>query len=205
MFRAVKATLVLAVDVTEHRKLEQQFRYAQKMEAIGRLAGGVAHDFNNLLMVIGSHAQLIWGHLGDPMRVDRYMQQIMSAIDRATLLTRQLLAFGRKQIQDLRILDLNSIVPEFCKMLPGLLGSDIEVVVRTSPRSCLVYSDKAQIELRVETGAEEAFLSIDGQVGVPVKQGDRVVCVRASHTVKLFRFRRTFFDVLRNKLKWGES
>jgi len=146
MFRAVKATLVLAVDVTEHRKLEQQFRYAQKMEAIGRLAGGVAHDFNNLLMVIGSHAQLIWGHLGDPMRVDRYMQQIMSAIDRATLLTRQLLAFGRKQFQDLRILDLNSIVPEFCKMLPGLLGSDIEVVVRTSPRSCLVYSDKAQIE-----------------------------------------------------------
>src|SRR6266567_8394076 len=146
MFRAVKASLVLANDVTEHRKLEQQFRYAQKMEAIGRLAGGVAHDFNNLLMVIGSHAQLIWGHLGDTMRVDRYMKQIMSAIDRATLLTRQLLAFGRKQFQDLRILDLNSIVPEFCKMLPGLLGSDIEVVVRTSPRSCLVYSDKAQIE-----------------------------------------------------------
>ena len=68
----------------------------------------------------------------------------------------------------------------------------------------LVVPDKAQIELRVETGAEEAFLSIDGQVGVPVRQGDRVLCRRAQHTVKLMRVRRTFFDVLRNKLKWGQ-
>jgi NAD+ kinase len=68
----------------------------------------------------------------------------------------------------------------------------------------LVVTDKAQIELRVETGVEEAFLSIDGQVGVPVKQGDRIICQRAEHTVKLMRVRRTFFDVLRNKLKWGQ-
>ena len=68
----------------------------------------------------------------------------------------------------------------------------------------LVVTDRAQIELRVETGAEEAFLSIDGQVGMPVKQGDRVLCHRAAHTVKLMRVRRTFFDVLRNKLKWGQ-
>jgi len=68
----------------------------------------------------------------------------------------------------------------------------------------LVVRDNAQIELRVETGAEEAFLSIDGQVGVPMRQGDRVLCQRAAHTVKLMRMRRTFFDVLRNKLKWGQ-
>jgi NAD+ kinase len=68
----------------------------------------------------------------------------------------------------------------------------------------LVVNDTAQIELRVETGAEEAFLSIDGQVGMPVRQGDRVLCHRAAHTVKLMRVRRTFFDVLRNKLKWGQ-
>ena len=69
----------------------------------------------------------------------------------------------------------------------------------------LVVTDRAQIELRVETGAEEeAFLSIDGQVGVPVRQGDRILCHRAQHTVKLMRVRRTFFDVLRNKLKWGQ-
>src|SRR5580704_2369725 len=68
----------------------------------------------------------------------------------------------------------------------------------------LVVNDKAQIELHVETGAEEAFLSIDGQVGMPLKQGDRVHCHKAVHTVKLMRVRRTFFDVLRNKLKWGQ-
>jgi nitrogen-specific signal transduction histidine kinase/ActR/RegA family two-component response regulator len=146
VFRKIKASLVLAHDVTEHRKLEQQFRYAQKMEAIGRLAGGVAHDFNNLLMVIGSHVQLLREHLREPERVDRYANQIMGAIERATLLTKQLLAFGRKQIQDLRVLDLNVLVPEFCKMLPGLLGADIELAVRTSPRLCRVFSDKAQVE-----------------------------------------------------------
>jgi len=68
----------------------------------------------------------------------------------------------------------------------------------------LVVTDTAEIELRVETGGEEAFLSIDGQVGMPVKQGDRLICHRAGHTVKLLRARRTFFDVLRNKLKWGQ-
>jgi NAD+ kinase len=68
----------------------------------------------------------------------------------------------------------------------------------------LVVTDTAQIELRIETGAEEAFLSIDGQEGIPVRQGDRVLCHRAEHTVKLMRVRRTFFDVLRNKLKWGQ-
>jgi len=68
----------------------------------------------------------------------------------------------------------------------------------------LVVADRVTIELRVETGSEEAFLSIDGQVGMPVQQGDRVVCRRASHTVKLLRMKKTFFDVLRNKLKWGQ-
>ncbi len=68
----------------------------------------------------------------------------------------------------------------------------------------LVIRDNAQIEIRVESGVEEAFLSIDGQVGMPLRQGDRIVCRRAAHTVKLMRVRRTFFDVLRNKLKWGQ-
>lgn len=68
----------------------------------------------------------------------------------------------------------------------------------------LVVTDKAQIELRIETGAEEAYLSIDGQVGMPVQQGDRLTCRRAEHNVQLMRMRRTFFDALRNKLKWGQ-
>jgi len=68
----------------------------------------------------------------------------------------------------------------------------------------LVVNDMAKIELHVETGAEEAFLSIDGQVGMPLQQGDRVLCHKATHSVKLMRVRRTFFDVLRTKLKWGQ-
>ena len=145
-YRGVAATLVLAHDVTEQIKLEQQYRYAQKMEAIGRLAGGVAHDFNNLLMIISSHAQLIRERRESPERVDAYVEHILGAVDRATLLTKQLLAFGRKQLQDLRVLDLNAIVPEFSNMLPGLLGADVEVVVRTSPQPCLIRSDRSQIE-----------------------------------------------------------
>jgi len=92
---------------------------------------------------------------------------------------------------------------------PILMPSvDAVVVTPVSPHSLthrpLVVTGNAQIELRVETGVEEAFLSIDGQVGLPVKQGDRVLCGRAGHNVKLLRSRRTFFDVLRNKLKWGQ-
>jgi two-component system cell cycle sensor histidine kinase/response regulator CckA len=145
-FRAAKAILVLAVDVTEQRKLEQQFRYAQKMEAIARLAGGVAHDFNNLLMVISSHTQLMVEYHDQPARIDRYAKHIATAIDKASLLTKQLLAFGRKQIQDLRVLDLNAVVHELSIILSGLLGSGINIVVRTWERPCLVYSDRSQIE-----------------------------------------------------------
>lgn len=146
VFRAVQAMLVLVHDVTEYRKLEQQFRYAQKMEAIGRLAGGVAHDFNNLLMVISSNAELIHDHLRDPVRVERYLQHIGGAIDRAALLTKQLLAFGRKQVQDLRVLDLNQLIPEFATFLPSLLGADVELAIKPSTKGCCVYCDKSQIE-----------------------------------------------------------
>lgn len=145
-FRAVNAMLVLAMDVTEHRKLEQQFRYAQKMEAIGRLAGGVAHDFNNLLMVISSNAELIREHSDEAERVSRYLSHIGDAVERAAILTKQLLAFGRKQVQDLRVLNLNQLLPDFGSLLPSLLGEDIELILKTSPQDCLVYCDKSQIE-----------------------------------------------------------
>jgi NAD+ kinase len=92
---------------------------------------------------------------------------------------------------------------------PVLMPSvDAFVVTPVCPHSLthrpLVVTETSQIELRVETGEEQAFLSIDGQIGLPVQQGDHVFCERASHKVKLMRIRRTFFDVLRNKLKWGQ-
>ena len=90
-------------------------------------------------------------------------------------------------------------------MMPSV---DAFVVTPVCPHSLthrpLVVTETSQIELRIETGEEQAFLSIDGQIGVPVQQGDRVFCERAAHTVKLMRIRRTFFEVLRNKLKWGQ-
>ena len=145
-FRAVPAQLVMVNDVTERKKLEAQFLQAQKMEAIGRLAGGVAHDFNNLLMIINSYAHLTREQLGDPEKSGRYLNQIVSAVEKATLLTRQLLAFSRKHIQDLRTLDLNTVVKDFCKMLPPMLGEDVQLKVRTSLQNCTIHSDQSLIE-----------------------------------------------------------
>jgi two-component system cell cycle sensor histidine kinase/response regulator CckA len=145
-FSAVAAQLVMVNDVTERKKLEAQFLQAQKMEAIGRLAGGVAHDFNNLLMIINSYAHLTREQLADPDKSGRYLSQIVSAVEKATLLTRQLLAFSRKHIQELRTLELNSLVKDFCRMLPGLLGEDVELKVNTSLKDCVIHSDKSLIE-----------------------------------------------------------
>src|ERR1041385_7849133 len=145
-FRAVAAQLVMVNDVTERKKLEAQFLQAQKMEAIGRLAGGVAHDFNNLLMIINSYAHLTREQLGDPEKSGRYLNQIVSAVEKATLLTRQLLAFSRKHIQDLRTLDLNTVVKDFCRMLPPMLGEDVQLKVRTSLQNCTIHSDQSLIE-----------------------------------------------------------
>jgi PAS domain S-box-containing protein len=137
---------IFVENITEQRSLEQQFRQAQKMEAIGRLAGGVAHDFNNLLMIITSYAQLIGDFATDPEKVNRYVAQIREAAKRAVSVTKQLLAFSRKQIQELRVLNLNVVVSEFGKMLPQLLGEDVEMVIKNSPEECLVYADRGQME-----------------------------------------------------------
>jgi nitrogen-specific signal transduction histidine kinase/ActR/RegA family two-component response regulator len=145
-FRGIDAQLVLAHDVTDRLTLEREFRQAQKMEAIGRLAGGVAHDFNNLLMVISGFTQMIAEQADTNEKVGKYVPQVLTAVQRATALTRQLLAFSRKQIQDLRVLDLNNVLTDFCKMLSSLIGEDVEMRVRPSSQECVVKSDKGQIE-----------------------------------------------------------
>jgi two-component system, cell cycle sensor histidine kinase and response regulator CckA len=137
---------IFVENITEQRLLEAQFRQAQKMEAIGRLAGGVAHDFNNLLMIMTSYAQLIEDSATDSGKVMRYATQIGDAARKAASVTRQLLAFSRKQIQELRVLNLNVVVSEFGKMLPQLLGEDVEMAINTVPQECMVYADQGQIE-----------------------------------------------------------
>jgi two-component system, cell cycle sensor histidine kinase and response regulator CckA len=133
-------------DVTARSKLEEQFRQAQKMEAVGRLAGGIAHDFNNLLSVIVSYASLAINDLklGDPLRAD--LQEIQIAGERATALTRQLLAFSRQQVLQPRVVDLGEIVAGMRSMLGRLLGEDVELTITTDPRLGRVLADPGQIE-----------------------------------------------------------
>jgi two-component system, cell cycle sensor histidine kinase and response regulator CckA len=133
-------------DITDRRRLEAQLQQAQKMDAIGKLAGGVAHDFNNLLMVISSYAELMQNSLAPDHPLRRNVQEIMTASRRAADLTRQLLAFGRKQMQSLQFLSLNSIILEINKMLPHLLREDIQIVFIPGEHLGRVKADRVQIE-----------------------------------------------------------
>ncbi len=133
-------------DITERRKLESDLQQVQKMDAIGRLAGGVAHDFNNLLLVISAYAELMLDSLPtqDPLR--RNVNEIITASRRAADLTRQLLAFGRKQMQLLQVLDLNAVIGEIATMLPRLIGEDVQVVLVPGLGLGKVKADPIQIE-----------------------------------------------------------
>jgi len=135
-----------AEDITEQRALEQQLRQSQKMEAVGRLAGGIAHDFNNLLMVISGYCEFLLQKLGPDPALRGFAQEIANAADRATALTRQLLAFSRKQVLTPKVLDLNAIVSEHLKMLPRLIGEDIELVTVPARQLGKVKADPGQIE-----------------------------------------------------------
>jgi len=133
-------------DVTETRTLELQLRQAQKMEAIGRLAGGIAHDFNNLLMVISGYAEFLLERLGPDPRLRGPAQEISNATQRATSLTRQLLAFSRKQMLAPKVLDLNEVVAENLKMLTRMIGEDIDLVMVPGAALGAVRADPGQID-----------------------------------------------------------
>lgn len=145
-FAGQEARLVLAHDVTEKLRLEQQLRQSHKMEAIGRLAGGVAHDFNNMLSVVLGYSQMIESRLpaGDPLRAKA--SGIVTAVDRASALTRQLLTFSRKQPAEPQVLDLNAIVADLQKMLHRLIGENIDIRTRLAEGICPVTGDPGQLE-----------------------------------------------------------
>jgi two-component system cell cycle sensor histidine kinase/response regulator CckA len=136
----------IAEDVTDRRALEDQFRQAQKMEAVGRLAGGVAHDFNNLLMVISGYAEVILAKLEieHPLRDKAYA--IQQASDRATTLTRQLLAFSRKQLLELKVVDVNAIVADMERLLRPLIGENIALTAKLAPEAGCTRADAGQLE-----------------------------------------------------------
>lgn len=133
-------------DITDRHKLEVQLQQAHRMDAIGRLAGGVAHDFNNLLMVISSYAELMLDSVTGQHPLRRNVEEIMAASRRAADLTRQLLAFGRQQIQTLRVLDLNQVIQEISRMLARLIGEDIQLEVVPGNNLGNVRADIVQVE-----------------------------------------------------------
>ena len=137
---------LFAEDVTERRALEQQLRQSQKMEAVGRLAGGIAHDFNNLLMVISGYSEFLLERLGDEPQLRGPAQEIASAAERASSLTRQLLAFSRKQMLAPRIVNLNDVATENLKMLTRMIGEDIDLVLVPGRSLWPVRADGGQIE-----------------------------------------------------------
>jgi PAS domain S-box-containing protein len=136
-------------DVTVRHRLEEQFRQAQKMEAVGRLAGGVAHDFNNLLTVINGYGEIVLGSLPEGHPARELVRQIKEAGERAASLTRQLLAFSRKSVLEPKVLDLNAGVREMEKLLRCVIGEDIQLATVLEPDLGRVRADPGQLEQAV--------------------------------------------------------
>ena len=133
-------------DITERKALEAQFQQAQKMEAVGRLAGGVAHDFNNLLGIISGYCGLLLGEAPEGRPMHDYLVEIQKAGERAASLTRQLLAYSRKQILAPDVVDLNEVVQDCEKMLRRLLGEDVELTTVAAPELSRARVDISQLE-----------------------------------------------------------
>jgi two-component system, cell cycle sensor histidine kinase and response regulator CckA len=156
--RLVRVTIIR--DLTERKRLEEELRQAQKMEAVGRLAGGIAHDFNNLLTIIGGYSDLLLRRFdpGDPSR--HQAEAIITAANHAAALTRQLLAFSRRQVLKPKVVDLNAVVTEIGCILRRLIGEDIELVTALDPVLGRVSADPgqlAQVLLNLVVNARDAM------------------------------------------------
>jgi len=168
----VTSVIEICVDVTEKKKLEDQYRHAQKMEAIGQLAGGVAHDFNNILSAIIGYGHLSQMKLRDDDPVRHYIDQILQSSERAAALTQSLLAFSRKQPAKKELQELNSVIRNFEKFLHRLLREDIEMTTRYSIERPVIMADRGQVEqviMNLVTNARDAIpdrgkLTIDTKV-----------------------------------------
>jgi two-component system cell cycle sensor histidine kinase/response regulator CckA len=144
-FRGRPAIFVLVHDITKRMQLEERLRLSQRLASVGRLAGGIAHDFNNLLSVIFGYCELLKSRTSDP-EMQEGLHEILMAGQRAEELTRQLLAFSRKQVLEPQILQLNGLVANMEKMLRRLIGEDIRLVTRLDPGLGAIRADPGQIE-----------------------------------------------------------
>jgi PAS domain S-box-containing protein len=156
----VAAVVFNSRDITERRKLEEQFLQSQKVQAIGQLAGGVAHDFNNILTAIIGHTELMLQRVPPADALHSHADEIQKAAHRAAGLTRQLLAFSRKQVLQPKVIDLNVVIAEMNKMLQRLLGENIKLVTQAQPELGRVKADPSQMEqvlLNLAVNARDAM------------------------------------------------
>ncbi len=156
----VAAIVFNSRDITERRKLEEQFLQSQKVQAIGQLAGGVAHDFNNILTAIIGHADLMMQRIPSTDTLYANADEIQKAAHRAAGLTRQLLAFSRKQVLQPKVIDLNAVIADMNKMLQRLLGENIKLVTNADPQLGHVKADRGQMEqvlLNLAVNARDAM------------------------------------------------
>jgi PAS domain S-box-containing protein len=167
-FAEHSARLVMAVDVTERYTLEAQLRQSQKMEAVGMLAGGIAHDFNNLLTAINGYAELALRTLNDDNPLARHLREIKRAGGRAAGLTRQLLAFSRKQVMRPKVIDINTVIQNLEPMLRRVISEDIELEADLGPDLGSVRADPGQLEqviINLVINARDA-MPAGGKVGI---------------------------------------
>jgi len=169
---AIVGASTIAHDITEHKRLQQQVLQSQKVEAIGRLAGGVAHDFNNILTTIIGYCELTRDQLGTDHEARANIEEIAAAAERAASLTRQLLAFSRKQTLQPKVLDLNAVVSNLDNMLRRLIGEDIEFITKLAPDLQTVKADPGQIEQVIMN------LAVNARDAMP--QGGRLIVETAN-------------------------
>jgi PAS domain S-box-containing protein len=151
--------LAMLRDITEQQDMEEQLRDSQKMEAVGRLAGGVAHDFNNILGIISGHAELLESSASSLAERGR-AEKIISATEKAASLTRQLLAFGRKQVMSLKLLDLATVLEGLSSMVDCLVGAEVQISIQAAKNIGLVRADQSQMEqviMNLTANAREAM------------------------------------------------
>ncbi|MBC8131555.1 MAG: PAS domain-containing protein [Deltaproteobacteria bacterium] len=189
----------VAQDITAHRTLEEQLRQSQKMEAIGQLAGGVAHDFNNILTVIHGYASLLVMDANISAFAADAAQQIVDASEQAANLTRQLLAFGRRQVIQPKQLDLNDIITGLAKMLQRILGEDVGLQFKLWPHPLLTRADSGmldQVLMNLVVNARDAMagggqlivestertFTVDDLRAVPEARAERYICLRVADT-----------------------
>jgi two-component system, cell cycle sensor histidine kinase and response regulator CckA len=177
-----RATQALQAETEDRRRLEAELRQAQKLEAIGHLAGGVAHDFNNILMVIQGYTDMLLAEAPDTGTTRMDLREIREAARRGSDLTRQLLAFGRKQVLTIRPLDLNAVLADTNHMLARLIGESVQLELRTATEACPIEADRVQLEQVLINLAVNARDAMSGR-GTLYVDLDRVTLERDTRDV----------------------